>query len=169
MARSPILVPGLLSLGLYLFAALRFEASNRAQDVFGFLALFAALYVLCGFAYWRSETYRVPSAAHILIFAALFRLVMLMAGLPPGHKIEALGDDLSGREVGYDTFLLYDNDIWRYLWDGHVLESGSSPYATTPHEYADTIGGADTPQAPLESELWSDILDNISYQSYTTV
>jgi len=72
--------------------------------------------------------------------------------------------------VGYDTFLLYDNDIWRYLWDGHVLRSGSSPYKATPRQYADRAENADSDSvAPLENELWWDILDNISYQSYTTV
>jgi hypothetical protein len=95
---------------------------------------------------------------------------MLFAGLPPGQTKAALQADLSGKRVGYDTFLLYDNDIWRYPWDGHVMGSGPSPYEATPRQYADAAESAITEAPrPLESELWWDILDNISYQSYTTV
>ncbi|MEJ2086326.1 MAG: hypothetical protein P8Y44_11710 [Acidobacteriota bacterium] len=170
MNRSPILIPGLLSLGLYLFVALRLDASNSARDVFGFVAIFAVLFLLYGFTFWRSETFKTPSARQILVFAALFRLAMIFAGLPPGQTGPALEADLSGERVGYDTFLLYDNDIWRYLWDGHVLASGLSPYEKTPREFADDAASrADDSQAPLESALWWDIFDNISYQSYTTV
>jgi len=169
MSRSPLTIPGILSLGIYLFVALRLEASNSARDVFGFLVLFAVLFLLYGFAFWRSETFKTPSVRQILFFAALFRLAMIFAGLPPGRTVPALEADLSGERVGYDTFLLYDNDIWRYLWDGHVLGSGLSPYENTPRELADDAASRDDAQPPLESTLWWDILDNISYQSYTTV
>jgi hypothetical protein len=170
MTRSPIIVPGLASLGLYLVVVLRLDTSNSAKDVFGFLAVFAALFALYGFAFWRSETFRLPKSSQILVLAALFRLVMLFAGLPPGQTKAGLEADLSGDRVGYDTFLLYDNDIWRYLWDGHVLRSNLSPYETTPRQYADLAENADMDsQPPLETDLWWDILDNISYQSYTTV
>ncbi len=170
MTRSPIIVPGLLSLGLYLVVALRLKASNSSEDVFGFLAVFAALFLLYGFAFWRSETFKLPKTSHILVFAGLFRLALLFAGLPPGQTLPALKADLSGDRVGFDTFLLYDNDIWRYLWDGHVLRTGLSPYEATPRQFAELAESANAEASPpLESDLWWDILDNISYQSYTTV
>ena len=94
---------------------------------------------------------------------------MLFVGLPPDGRTAALLRDLGGRETGYQTFLLYDNDVWRYLWDGHLTGSGMSPYARTPNEllaYAEESG---TDRPPLETDLWWDVLDNVSFRTYTSV
>jgi hypothetical protein len=137
-----------------------------------FLGLVAVLFGLMAWAYRRSSV-QPPSTrslvVQILLFAALFRLVMLFVGLPADDRIGALARDLGGKETGYQTFLLWDNDIWRYLWDGHATAVGRGPYDRTPDELWSEIeeGGSDAP--PLESELWWDVLDNTSFRTYTSV
>ncbi len=127
---------------------------------------------------WRragsEEDERRPARplARILLFAALFRLVMLGVGLPPENRLQALRRDLGGQETGYQTFLLYDNDVWRYLWDGHLTASGIGPYSRTPHELLTEVESGETGEPeppPLESDLWWDVLDNVSFRTYTSV
>lgn len=112
-------------------------------------------------------------AGTILAWALLFRLVLLLAGLPadsPSSAWAALRDDLSGQTAGYEPFLLWDNDVWRYLWDGHVATAGRSPYRITPEQ---VIEAADVGQ-PWAEELveqgpWLDVLDAMSYRDHPSV
>jgi hypothetical protein len=159
---------------LYGLVAFRMNLSNLARDVTGLLVVFATLFLLYAAASWvvqRRGSHPSGSILYVVLgFAVLFRVLLLFAGLPHQKPFEALGNDLSGPEVGYSPFLIYDNDVWRYLWDGHLLSRGISPYAFTPHEAVDL---ADAGQRPFTSvlveEKWWDILDNVSFQSYTTV
>ena len=68
--------------------------------------------------------------------AVLFRLTLLPAGLPHDTSWRAvpgaLRADLRGVRVSYERFLLFDSDVWRYLWDGHVWAHGVNPYLHAP-------------------------------------
>lgn len=161
-----IRILGLLSLALY-GSAVRLEGSNATGDVLAFLGLFFALFALCIAAhrFARAE----QSIVTILVFAALFRLVMVGVGLPRDNPLDALARDIGGVETGYERFLLYDNDVWRYLWDGHVRAVGLDPFAKTPAEFRDEAEELDEPQPPLTEEIWWDVLDNVSFARHTTV
>jgi hypothetical protein len=153
--------------------AVALRASNARQDVVLFLGVIGVLFGLMAWAYRRakrstySDTRRL--VVQILVFAALFRLVVLFVGLPPTDRLDALARDLGGQEPGYQTFLLYDNDIWRYLWDGHLTATGVGPYARTPDEIYTEVEDSGSDAPPLESELWWDVLDNVSFRTYTSV
>ncbi len=187
-----LLAPGVASLLLYAWLALGFRAGGGGRDVALFLAAFAGLFALYAWAWRRlapsrkagSGKGRAPAGTRwpgpaagavpaLLLFAAAFRLVMVLAGLPAERPLAALGRDLtgggSGTGAGYDTFLLYDNDVWRYLWDGHVAASGLDPLTTTPRQLAEAAADAERAAPPLESQLWWDVLDNVSFQRHTTV
>ncbi len=157
---------GGLSALVYAWLAFAFESANGAGPVAAFLAAFAVLFVLYGAA----ARWGGGGLAAILAFAALFRLLLLFAGLPPERPLAALRGDLSGQTVGYQRFLLYDNDVWRYLWDGHMTVSGPGPYALPPSEVAERAAAGLAPYAGLlEGETWWDVLDNVSFQTYDSV
>ncbi len=78
-------------------------------------------------------------------------------GRPVGpEKARLLAQDLRGESVVYDRFLLYDNDIWRYLWDGHVAAAGRNPYLESPA------------QGQAEG-VWTDVRENVSYPQIPTL
>ncbi len=168
-------VLGVVSLGLYLSLALGAEANNSVRSLGLFLAYLAVLFSLYGIGAWRiGRRRRRGTLGVILGFAAAFRLAMCLAGLPDDQPLRSLRVDVASAEVAYDTFLLYDNDVWRYLWEGHVIAAGVSPYRWTPLELAE---GDESPepavreasQRVLDGELWWDVFDNISFQGLTTV
>lgn len=163
-------VTGIVSALGYALAARGLAASNRAGDVWTFLALFWALFLLSAVAFWAARQLgrRSPRMTLwlIFIFAVVFRLLMLLAGLGPGAILPQLRADVCSEAVSYETFLLYDNDAWRYLWDGHVQAHGFAPYAASPYELSEDD---DRAASLLASELWADVLDNVSYQGHITV
>ncbi len=166
---------GLVSAALYALAAFGLRFSSSERDVAGFLAVFGALFVLYAAAAFvgrgpESAPSDRTALAAILLFAVLFRGLLLFAGLPRERPLEALADDLSGRTTGYTPFLIYDNDVWRYLWDGHAAAGGVGPYAASPREIAERAEAGEEPFAALlAEELWWDVLDNVSFQGHTTV
>jgi hypothetical protein len=82
---------------------------------------------------------------------------------------EAVGRDLTGRG-GYSAFLVYDNDVWRYLWEGHVGAGGVSPFVFAPAEIARRAEAGEERFAELlTEEVWWDVLDNVSFQGHTSV
>ncbi len=171
---ASLTVLGSASVMLYGLVAFRMSFSNLARDVTGFLVVFATLFLLYATAgllvHRRRAGHSLSTFYIILAFATLFRVLLLFAGLPHQKPIEALGQDLAGPETGYLSFLIYDNDVWRYLWDGHLLRCGVSPYAVTPLEVVDLADAGQRPFASaLAEERWWDILDNVSFQSHTTV
>lgn len=69
----------------------------------------------------------------VVSFGLLFRITLLPAGLRDDiDLIDGLKDDLTGRYVTYRTFLLYDQNVWRCLWEGYVLSQGLNPYRLAP-------------------------------------
>lgn len=128
---------------LHLNAVNGWEAVSTFWLIMGALfAIYAAASVLTN----RCKELGKPAIWIIIFGAVLFRLTLLPAGIPyeftPSKRIEAMSADLAGAEVTYDRFLLFDNDIWRYLWDGHVWTHGINPYAYPPnHETLDKLAG----------------------------
>ena len=105
--------------------------------------------------------------AAVLGFGLLFRLLLLPAGLAPGAGLAA---DLAGGGPSYERFLLYDNDVWRYLWEGRVTTRGGNPYARTPAdlEYAADQGDP-WAESLFEHDGWWEVYENVSYRRQPTV
>ena len=154
----------------------RFDAVNGARPVLIFLALLGAQFALYAVAYLIVRRLRNPHLAVLWVVGAgavLFRLTLLPAGFDdtswravPG----ALRADLRGVRVSYERFLLFDSDVWRYLWDGHVWAHGVNPYLHAPADpeldaWADEGDGALTDGCAV----WGDIRDNITYAGVPTV
>ncbi|MEO1370423.1 MAG: hypothetical protein AAFX50_24850, partial [Acidobacteriota bacterium] len=102
--------------------------------------------------------------------AALFRLALLPAGAVDGWS--GVADDLKlrgDREPGYRTFLLYDNDVWRYLWDGQLLRTGTNTYLLSPNQIEELADDGDPRFAWLDGEPWGTIHHRIGYADLRTV
>jgi len=165
----------LASEALYL-ALLGLNAVNGARPVIIFLTVLGAQFALCFVAYFavRKKSVGAPLWALILGGAVLFRITLLPAGLPPDlslhEKFAAMRADWRGESVTYERFQLFDDDIWRYLWDGHVAARGANPYASAP---------ADPSADPSMDELlaietggqpdWETIRENINYPRIPTI
>lgn len=138
----------IFSEGLYL-ALLKLNAINGWQPVLNFwfeMALLFALYALAAFLVHRFEGIRKQAFWLIIFGAVLFRITLLPAGIPyelsAAEKFEAMQADLQGTEVTYERFQLFDNDVWRYIWDGHVSAHGINPYLYAPSDtHLDAIAG----------------------------
>ncbi len=155
---------GSVSLLGYLWLAF-LPTSNRLEHVLAFLSLLAALAVLgaIGFRLALACSRPLVVAAGFL-FAAAFRLALVPAGLPSEGFLAALADDLRGRAVVYERFLLYDNDTWRYLWDGHVVLHGASPWRTSPGDFDPELR-----QGPLAESIWRDVWSYVDFRSHRSV
>lgn len=161
---------GLVVLSEALYVALvRLDATNGAGPVLRFLAvmgvLFAAYAAACTLVRRIDPRWAVPVIA---LGAVAFRLTLVPAGLPPGatasEMVERLHADASGTAVSFERFQLYDDDIWRYLWDGHVWAEGVNPY-----RYAPTDPALDRLAPQDGAPVWADIRENINYASTPTI
>lgn len=164
---SPFLFfPLLASEALYL-ALLRFDARNGLRPVLTFLGILGALFALYALSVWLVREVANQRALFFVIVcsAVMFRLTLLPAGLPHDtgwHEIlPNLRADLRGESVVYERFQLYDNDIWRYLWDGHTQANGINPYQYAPTDEA--------LNRLAETEVWSSIRDYIGYADTPTI
>ena len=126
----------------------------------------AAAFTLCFGAYRLLIKRRWGSAEWTLAIsgAIVFRLTMLAAGLPPDltirEKVAAMHADWRGESVTYERFQLFDDDVWRYLWDAHVAASGIDVYSFAPADSAlDTLAPPDTNARPD----WETVRENINY------
>lgn len=149
----------------------RFEAANTTRSVITFLANLCLLFVLYAAAYLLLKA-TVPSRTVltiVLIGTVLFRLTLLFAGLPPrstwGEARSRLHADIHGQAVTYDSYLLFDNDIWRYLWDGHVSSAGLSPYVFEPRSAE--LDGLAAPAG--DATIWADIRANVNHNDVPTI
>ena len=80
----------------------------------------------------------------------------------PGGVAVGARADVRGEAVAYERFQLYDDDLWRYLWDGHVQAQGLNPYLYAPtNERLNELAA--------QSEVWSAIRDNINYADTPTI
>ncbi len=173
---APLLVLLVLSELGYL-ALLRMNLINGARPVLGFLALLGLLFLLYAAACRAARELRDNHRGALLVLAAgavLFRLTLLPAGLPhdasPPELLDAARADLRGEDVNYERFLLYDSDLWRYLWDGHVAAHGINPYRHAPAS-SELDGLASGNAFSLEDgrAVWDDIRENVNHQAIPTV
>lgn len=155
---------------------LKFDAVNGSRAVLTFLALLFALFALFALsALVVSKLDDQRGALPVIAAGAiLFRLTMLPAGLPAQsswqEKVSALRADVAGAEVTYERFLLYDHDIWRYLWDGHVAAHGVNPFQFAPNNpQLDSLTGADNAAPPNDRGVWGDIRDNVNHPAVPTI
>src|SRR5689334_14643028 len=144
---------------------LKLDAINGLRPVAVFLCAMLVLFLLYGMAARVVRQARHGTWKWVAAGAVLFRLILLPAGLPAeasaASKLGMLRRDAAGQEVTFERFQLFDDDIWRYLWDGHVAAAGVNPYATAPASAALDALAADPP--------WSDIRDNVSYPAVATI
>lgn len=148
------------------------NAVNGLVPVLVFLGHLAVLFALYAVAVRLARDSGAQGRTVLLVIgigAVLFRITLLPAGLPPTatwtERANGLGADVRGEAVTYERFQLYDDDVWRYLWDGHVAASGVNPYelAPTDVELDSLVEGTDV--APH----WGDIRDNINYAETPTI
>ena len=154
---------------------IRLNAIDGLRPVVTFLGLMLALFALFAAAFLtlRRIRARKGTATIIVVLAAIcFRVTMLFAGLPHNASatelVELARADLRGEAVSFDRYLLYDDDIWRYLWDGHVWANSVNPFQYAPvDQKLDFLAGsrADT----LQRSPWPDIRDNINHAGIPTI
>ena len=137
-----------------------------------FLAVISAEFALCFAAYYLLRNKAVGSNWWGLIAggAVLFRITLLPAGLPPElswrEKFAAMRFDWRGESVTYERFQLFDDDIWRYLWDGHVAARGANPYTAVPADPSmDNLLTMESGGHPD----WETIRGNINYPRIPTI
>jgi alpha-1,6-mannosyltransferase len=162
----------LLASELLYLSLLRLNAINGARPVLIFLATIGAAFALCFAAYLLLQKRRWGAAEWALIIggAMLFRITLLPAGLPPDltlrEKFAAMSADWRGESVTYERFQLFDDDIWRYLWDAHVASAGINVYAAAPADSAlDSLVSAAANAHPD----WETIRANINYADLRTI
>jgi alpha-1,6-mannosyltransferase len=164
---------------LYLLLV-RLDAVNGVRPVLTFLALMFVLFGLYAAAYFSIRNTRGSQRGALVVIAAgalLFRVTLLPAGLPPevtgsGLKgmFTALRADVRGAAVSYDRFQLFDDDVWRYLWDGHVWAHGVNPFLYAPtHPALDGMADDENRSGTDGRAVWGDIRDNINYASTPTI
>ncbi len=129
---------GGLSLVLYAVIAClsqSFSYGHGYQDrpILGFVGVYGLVFIVYAVAVWRVKRQATEAAPFtlVLIFAALFRLVLLFS--------EPIQED----------------DFYRYLWDGKVVASGLNPYRFTPRE-VQTNNGKEGPLQPYRELIETD-------------
>src|SRR6185369_7913965 len=63
--------------------------------------------------------------------------------------------------------ILYDDDVWRYLWEGHVWSAGLNPMRTAPAELEENELRLRDPGLCAKlypDRRWGEIYDNTSYR-----
>jgi hypothetical protein len=153
------------------------NAVNGVRPVLTFLSLMGLLFVLYGIAFLVVRDRRSSQRRTLLLIAAgavVFRLTLLPAGLPHGPQrgflLDGLLADMRGEAVTYERFQLFDGDIWRYLWDGHVWAHGINPYRYPPDDEAlDALADEDSTGLSDGRALWRDIRDNVNYPATPTI
>jgi len=176
-ARLGILV-GLLLASETLYVALaRSNAINGVRPVLTFLVVMTGLFLLATASFLLVRA--GPDEGRVVWWlvaggAVLFRLTLLPAGLPHDARLAELlahlRADLRGERVAYERFLLYDTDLWRYLWDGHAWAHGVNPFVYPP--IAEAVDRLADPDDPITSDgryVWPDIRDNINHPDVPTI
>jgi len=122
----------------------------------------ASVYAMMAF-FSRAES-GLPLITFGFICAAAFALSVLVAWV-----VAVSGRKITFRQVFFWCVVIrviavfgepiYEDDYYRYLWDGRQTVETGSPYASAP---ADAFGSEEDP-------LWSDVLDNINYPNLPTL
>ena len=121
---------GVLSLILYavivwLSQSFSYGQGHQERPILSFVGLYGLAFLVYAVAVWRVRRQAAESGslALVLIFAALFRFVLLFS------------EPIQG------------DDFYRYLWDGKVVASGLNPYRFSPRE-VQTDNGKEGPLQP---------------------
>ncbi len=171
-----VLATCLLGSEIAYLALLRLEIANGVQPVLTFLVWFAVLFVL--YAVASLVLLRVGHLRFAVGLVAgpalLFRLTLLPAGLPNalswGERLDALMADVRGDAVLYERFLLFDDDLWRYLWEGHVGAHGANPYRYAPADAAlDALAGSGGSALTDGLGIWADIREYVNHADVPTI
>ena len=166
-------VTGILAFSELGYVALvKFNAVSSTDSVVKFIAVLSILFFLYGAAYLVLRNYpgaRRNAITVIVVGAVLFRVTLLFAGLPHHQTWKEISSavqaDVRGEAVTYESFLLFDNDIWRYLWDGHVGARGVNPYYLEP-----SSPGLDTlADSAADNTVWGDIRANVNHPDIPTI
>jgi len=139
-------------------AMARWVRSDRTvEDLALFLGLFALVAVAWGASAWLVCRRSVP-VRWIFIGALLLRA----AALPAGY------DSSAG---AFQRLLLYDEDIWRYLWEGHSWSTGVDPLKTAPaplEEYELELTDPALHAQLFDRPEWGEVWDNIGYPQFAS-
>ena len=144
----------------YTAASLWVRSDHSRADVTLFLSLFLTLALLWAGA--LSLAVRSPPKRKLIFGAAiLFRLLLL----PAGYDLQA---------GAYQRLLLYDDDIWRYLWEGHVWSAGLNPTKVAPAELDEYEVELEHPRlyerlyGDSNWDGWGDLADNVGYPEHAS-
>lgn len=133
-ANNELHLAGVLCLFGYLCLALYSRGTIGEPNLVGFYGCIGlvSLPVLVLFAYaaWREQEF---SVANIVIWATLFRLCGLL-GVP-----------------------LFEDDYFRYLWDGFRFATDGTPYGSTPHDFFNDMSVPPMFQAILSQINYPDL------------
>ncbi|MFQ3669937.1 MAG: hypothetical protein SNJ84_00605 [Verrucomicrobiia bacterium] len=129
----PLLGPGLLSLTAWISLACLSHTTLNVPLPWFFISLTLAW---IGLAWAVSQVRPNTSWADLLSWAFLFRL------------------------IGWSAQPIYEDDYFRYLWDGFRFWQDGSPYGTAPAQW---FGDSSLP------DRWQLILDQINYPSLSTI
>lgn len=133
------------------------HSDHSPDDLYLYLGLFSTLALLWAAALALAN--RAPPTRRLIFAAALaFRLLLLPAGF----------DTETG---SFRRLLLYDDDIWRYLWEGHTWFAGINPLTTPPQdleEYELEIQDPSLHQRLYPDPVWGKIYDNIGYREHAS-
>ena len=141
----------------YAAASLWVRSDHSRADLTLFLTLFLTLALLWAGALWLARK-GPPGRKLIFASAILFRLLLL----PAGFDFEA---------GAFQRLLLYDDDVWRYLWEGRVWSAELNPMKVAPEqldEYEVELEHPRLHQRLYNDPLWSDLADNVGYPEYAS-
>ena len=121
---------GVLSLILYaviawLSQSFSYGQGHQDRPILGFVGLYGVAFLVYAVAVWRvrRQAIEAGSLTLVLIFAGLFRIVLLFSAP------------------------IQEDDFYRYLWDGRVVASGLNPYRFSP-QAVQTDNGKEGPLQP---------------------
>jgi alpha-1,6-mannosyltransferase len=142
------------------------DAVNGWRPVGTFLVLFAFLFGCYAAAHALAARAGRAALPVIAFGAVLFRLTLLPAGLAPfGRDLTAdLAADLRGERVTYERFILFDSDVWRYVWEGHAWGHGGNPFLDPPDSAKlDRLGDSERGPSTDGLRIWPDIRDRVTH------
>jgi hypothetical protein len=171
----------------YWYAGFHLSNVVGPAKVYLFLWLFGGLFALyalgvLGLAGRRDAVKGNGTIWLVLSVGVFFRLLMLPAGISDGVTFAKLESDLTGEAVVFDRFLLFDHDLWRFLWDGHQQAVGMNPYQYPPSHFSEDIDleAVATDESEVEKrrldgervfldDRWRDIFANLNHKELPTL
>ena len=135
----------------YIAAGSLVRSDYSRGDFLIFLSIFGSLSLLWAAALALAD--RSPPTRKLILAAAVaFRLLLL----PAGWDWDA---------GAFRTQILYDDDVWRYLWEGNAWSAGVNPLHVAPEQLEEYELELDNPalhEKLYGSPRWSDVFDNIA-------